>query len=260
MDAPLYSFTIKYKLLGSVMKSTLCLLAILCVQLVEGNVAQIPPAINLFAVKVEREEIDRCIPTFAFILQNGSCQKEYALIAENIDGQREVLHPALKPNSNGYLMTEGEPFEITMVGMGPAEGLIIHAMSLDGHEKGQFCLVPRPMESKSNGYTLTLRLLDPEKKSFILQLSGFTPQEEIHFYSNCKDVEINTKVRVDQYGQLQTTLSHNSSDNITGGEAYIRIVGKKGAIVISYPWGDLYTQKWKALRSAEDQFFTVIRS
>jgi hypothetical protein len=206
--------------------------------------------VELLSARIHENEVDQKVPTFTFSIMNGKTNTSYSLMAKNICGDQELLHPSLMRGPSGLLMEGSQPYKLCTLAMGPGESLTVLAASNDGLEYGEITLIPRPLQASSHGYTLSLRLADPDNKAFQLRAYGFAPREEVRLFSRSGPIQVSKELVANDIGEINTTFVHRTAKEL-GGEAYVEIEGKNGIASIVYPWGSDYKRELRELKRVE---------
>jgi hypothetical protein len=194
---------------------------------------------NANAVTLKVTQIERGVPTFIFSLENALLRKNYTLSIKSISGKEKIVHSSLCRCSDGRLLDGAELFKWTAPGFGPGEPVTVAVWN--GNEFAEAQFIPRPLQNRQNGYTITLQVGDGERRTFHLLASGFAPHEAVRLYTYSGDRKIWDNVVADQNGSIYSKFTNQAE---VGGMSYLELQGSRGKVHITYPWGSSYESEF----------------
>lgn len=182
---------------------------------------------NNYAIKFTSNDAPKDVPLFLVLMSLGEV------------AHKEWVHF----NGNGQMCyaNSEEPFHLVYHGYAPGQQCCFYLLNAEGIVLTNWRHVPFPFTVSQSGYTVnvTFNLLPELSHTYLLIFEGFEPGEKVRMISRSGHEVIKDCAPVDETGHLFIS-SAPAVRGQKGGWCTYTVMGKKGRIDVTYPWGNKF--------------------
>jgi len=142
----------------------------------------------------------------------------------------------LKIDTSGYVTTESEKLGLALLDYAKGEAMEVLLMTEDKTITGYGIVIPYPIEARLGQCHVWVQCLTANKDTFVIWGEGFEPNEDIDVTGNSEGEILKFTQKADSNGLLGPLVMLPAVIGKTSGSATYTLVGKAGALPVSFDW------------------------